>query len=41
MQVGGMKFKKAVQYVLIAVLFAVSLGTLGVIAGLKLADKKE
>lgn len=29
------------QYALVAVLLALSLGTLGVIAGLKLADKKE
>lgn len=36
-----MKFKTVTQYVLIAVLLALSLGTLGVIAGLKLADKKE
>ena len=36
-----MKFKTVTQYVLIAVLLAISLGTLGVIAGLKLADKKE
>ena len=36
-----MNFKTVTQYVLIAVLLAVSLGTLGVIAGLKLADKKE
>mgnify|MGYP005775771835 CR=1 FL=1 len=36
-----MKFKTAAQYALVAVLLALSLGTLGVIAGLKLADKKE
>lgn len=29
------------QYALIAVLLALSLGALGVIAGLKLADEKE
>lgn len=36
-----MNFKTVTQYVLIAVLLAISLGTFGVIAGLKLADKKE
>lgn len=36
-----MKFKTVTQYALVAVLLAISLGTLGVIAGLKLADKKE
>ena len=36
-----MKFKTAAQYALVAVLLAISLGTLGVIAGLKLADEKE
>lgn len=36
-----MNFKTVTQYALVAVLLALSLGTLGVIAGLKLADKKE
>ena len=36
-----MNFKTVIQYALVAVLLALSLGTLGVIAGLKLADKKE
>ena len=36
-----MKFKTVTQYALIALLLAISLGTLGVIAGLKLADEKE